>query len=370
MPEDALEIIRNEICRSERKERDWTLERDFTNRLIDTAQAIILVLDSEGRIERINPHLEKILGYRMEEVRGKDWFETFLPRANLEWGRGVFRQAMAGIRVQGIVGPIVTREGREVLVEWHDKVIEDPEGNAKGFLAVGHDITKRSEAEKALVRYQARLRRLASELTLAEENERWRIAEGMHEDVAQQIVGAMLILEVTLSERESGRWTGVQDAINVLKGLLDKVKSLTYELSLPSLHVLGLEAALETQVKLSTRRSGTSCTFEDDGLGKPIGKDTRSLLFRAVRELLANVVKHARAEKAVVSAKRVESEIQVSVMDNGSGFDVGILEDKLLNSHSFGLFSVRERMRQLGGKFLIDSVPGEGTTVTLTAPLE
>jgi signal transduction histidine kinase len=98
--------------------------------------------------------------------------------------------------------------------------------------------------------------------------------------------------------------------------------------------------------------------------------DISSLLFRNVQELLINVIKHSQANKVKVYSRRVNNQIQVSVEDDGVGFDVLELDSKPSRTGGFGLFSIRERLEHIGGRFEIESRPGHGTKVKLTAPLK
>ena len=125
-------------------------ERDFAEGLIETARVIVLVLDNDGRIVRFNPYMEEVSGYRLEEVRGKDWFTTFLPERDQSRISALFREAAGGVQTQGNVNPIVTKDGREREIEWCDTTLKDASGDIIGVLAIGQDITDRKRAEEAL----------------------------------------------------------------------------------------------------------------------------------------------------------------------------------------------------------------------------
>ena len=118
-------------------------EKDLSENLIDTAQVIILLLDTEGRIVRFNPYMEDLCGYRLDEVQGKDWFSTFLPEQDYDRVREVFKTAISNIQTQGNINPIVLRDGREIIVEWYDKTLKDVDGKTIGLLATGQDITEK-----------------------------------------------------------------------------------------------------------------------------------------------------------------------------------------------------------------------------------
>ena len=125
-------------------------ERDFADSIVGTAQTIVLVLDTEGHIVYFNPYMEEISGYILEEVKGKDWFETFLPSHTQESVRSLFRKAIGDIQTSGNVSAIVSKDGHERLIEWYDKTLRNTDGSIAGLLATGQDITEKKEAEKAL----------------------------------------------------------------------------------------------------------------------------------------------------------------------------------------------------------------------------
>jgi PAS domain S-box-containing protein len=137
-----------------RAEEELRSERDFAETLISTAQVVVLLLDTEGRIVRFNPYLEELSGHRLEEVRGRDWFDTFLPERVRNSVRDLFSRAIGGVQTRGNVNPIVTKDGSERLIEWYDKTLKDAEGGVVGLLSVGQDVTERKRAEDA-VRGQA-----------------------------------------------------------------------------------------------------------------------------------------------------------------------------------------------------------------------
>ena len=145
---------------TERKQMEEVLQREklFAESLVQTAQAIVLVLDPTGHIVSINPYMEDISGFPLNEVQGKDWFSTFLPEYIRDRVRGLFLKAIDDIQTRGTVNPIVTRDGRELLIEWYDKTLKDESGIIKGLLCIGHDVTERKQAEEALRRTEENFR--------------------------------------------------------------------------------------------------------------------------------------------------------------------------------------------------------------------
>jgi PAS domain S-box-containing protein len=137
-----------EGARRERSEELLRKEHDFLESLLQTVQVIVLVLDQNARIVRFNPYMEELSGYRLEEVRGREWFETFLPRRDRDRIRGVFGTAVGGTQTRGNVNPIVTKGGQECQIEWYDTRLRDGEGRVAGLLSVGLDVTDRLRLER------------------------------------------------------------------------------------------------------------------------------------------------------------------------------------------------------------------------------
>jgi PAS domain S-box-containing protein len=140
-------------------------EKDFAESIIKTAQTIVLVLDTRGRIVNINPYLEIISGHQLKEVQGKDWFSTFLPERDRNRIRELFLNAITNIQTHGNVNPILTKDGRELMIEWHDKTLKDEKGNMIGLLSIGQDITSNKRAEESLINERLQLVSILNAIT-------------------------------------------------------------------------------------------------------------------------------------------------------------------------------------------------------------
>ena len=218
------------------------------------------------------------------------------------------------------------------------------------------------------VQFHQRLRSLASQLSLAEEQERKHLATALHDQISQ----ALAVINIKLGVlREPLSSVGFDEQVDEIRSLVNQTiqdtRSLTFELSPPVLYELGLEAALDWLTEQVQQEHGIQCTFEDDGQTKPLGDDARGFLFWAVRELLMNVIKHASAQAVTVSVCRDDGQLRVVVEDNGVGFNTSEMERR---TRGFGLFSIQERLTEFGGQFELDSMPGRRTRCTLAVPLE
>jgi len=137
---------------TERKWAEQTLkeEKAFSEGIFNTARAIILVLDAKGRIITFNKFMEELTGYSLDEVKGKDWFSTFLPEKDWEKIRGLFLRAISDMQTKGNINTIVAKDGRLIQIEWYDKTLNKSSGELVGLISIGLDITERKWAEEAL----------------------------------------------------------------------------------------------------------------------------------------------------------------------------------------------------------------------------
>ena len=220
-----------------------------------------------------------------------------------------------------------------------------------------------------LVKAQDRLRALTKELHLAEQRERQRLAAELHDYLAQMLV--LLKLKLDQACRIEGvppQCTKILgQAQEILTESLAYAKTLVHDLSPPILREFGLTAGLRWLAERMQRNdlSVSLDTHEDQSVRLP--QDYAILLFQSVRELLLNVKKHAQSGRAWVVFDLRSQYIKITVRDEGAGFDNTAAE--MLSESNFGLFSVHERMKALGGTLEIISKPGKGTTATLFVPI-
>ena len=152
---EAGEVVSNSgiaIDITERKQaaEAMTEQRNFAESLIETAQTIILVLDAEGNIVRFNPYTAELLGYAVDEVKGQKWVETCVEPEQRPAVKELIHQTMIDEQTRRNVNPIITNNGRRILVEWSNNILVDTDGRTVGVLATGNDITDRSRVENTL----------------------------------------------------------------------------------------------------------------------------------------------------------------------------------------------------------------------------
>lgn len=398
------ELLQREIVERERVEEAIRNAVRQWHTTFDAISDPVCLLDLEGRILRCNRAMARLLEKPFSEIISQTCRElvhgTSEPieecpfvrmretrhRETAVWQRGdrwfsfsadpVLDENGSLTGAVYIMSDITERKlAEQALRKAHDeletRVQERTAELAKANEALRAEIAERKRAEDQLLAYQGRLQSLASELSLAEERERRRIARDLHDRIGQTLA----ICKIKLGAlRASASSTGLAEPLDEIHELIDEIiqetRSLTFEVSSPILYELGLEAAVEWLVEQIQEQHGLLSHFEDDRQPKPLDDDVRVLLFQAVRELLTNVAKHAQAHNVKVSLRREDSNIKITVEDDGNGFDTSDVASHWSRAEGFGLFSIRERLGHLGGRLEVESKPGHGTWATLAAPLK
>ena len=216
-----------------------------------------------------------------------------------------------------------------------------------------------------------RLRDFALHLSLTQEHERLRIAIGLHDQVGQ----ALALLNGKLDELETpGGAQKHTQAIAEMRALLartiEATRALTFDLASPVLHQLGLEAGLRGLGERLQRQHGVRFRFDAGKKRKPSPEATNVIVYRCVRELLRNVADHAQARQAAIRITAPRGRLAVAVEDDGVGFDPSGLASRFGPGGRFGLHSIAEQLRLIGGRLEIDAAPGRGTRAVVSVPVE
>jgi PAS domain S-box-containing protein len=342
-------------------------ELEFREMLTNAAEGIVMA-KADGSVVFANQTAAQLFGYETHELLGRP-VEALLPARFRDRHRGHRRSYAEEPSPRSMTDRrdivALRRDGREFPVE----VALSPMGRGRDtVVAFITDVSKRRESEEKIHEYQERLQRMAFDAAVAEERERRRIAVDLHDQIGQSLALARMKLESTRYAIPGASRHVLEEAAELLSQSIAHVRTLTFDLSPPILYDLGLREALSWLVEDIETRWGITVQLDADPGPVPLDEAPAALVFRAVRELLMNVFKHARSRAASVTLLRRDDYVEIDVQDQGIGFDV---EDTTArhSGRGFGLFSVREQIGRLGGRVEITSGPGRGTSVVLRVPL-
>jgi PAS domain S-box-containing protein len=304
--------------------------------------------------------------------------------------RQAVQRAIEGTGLMEYEFRVIHPDGEVRWLAARGQVLKDEQGRAVRIVGVNYDVTQRKRTEerlrsftlelewrvaertRELMQSQDRLRALATELNLTEQRERKRLAGDLHDYLAQLL--ALVRMRMGQLKRQSlsaGQAEMVAEAEKVVNEALTYTRTLVTQLSPPVLHEFGLPVALKWLGQQMVRQELTVEVrqFVPDELTLP--EDQAVLLFQSIRELLVNVRKHADTHRALLTIEERSGELIISVHDDGAGSERAITahSQPTATSSKFGLFSIKERMLAIGGRFEFESAPGKGTTATLRLPL-
>ncbi len=354
---------------TKRKQAEEALRR--YEHIVRASSDFIAFVDGDHVYRAVNATYLEAFGRTREAVVGRKINtlpvdEVFEARVEASLDR-----CLAGQRVHYELWLDCPRWGRRCL-DVHLNPFRDVDGPVSGVVVVGRDITKRQRANEALLRHKQQLRTLASELALAGQRERRRVALGLHDQVGQALAMAKLKLGTALdSELSVNARRALNQSLAFLNQSIQATRSLTFQLSSAVLQELGLVAALEQLVEWFDNQSNdTRFVFASRIGAQTVGEDQDLLLYDMVRELLFNATKYAQASTVSLSVEPVADRLHIFVEDDGVGFDTASLHNGPSVDGGFGYFSIRERLVCLGGQLDVESTLGHGTQVVISIPLE
>lgn len=251
--------------------------------------------------------------------------------------------------------------------EW----IRKPLRSTRDLAALAHivgqlfiDSLQRRRTLQELHRHQRKLSELTFELSLADERARRRTAEDLHDGIGQSLAVARTKLSRLANLKPENRKAVVEEMQAIIDASISATRHIIADLSPPILYELGLAPAIKWLADRLEKQEGIACTVTEHEPFPALAEETNMVLFQAVRELLTNISEHARATQASIDLGSAEGGIEISVQDNGIGFNPGeVTQDT--GQGVFGLFSLNERIANIGGSFVIESTAGIGTTARI-----
>jgi len=347
---------------------------DIMRWVIDAVPAAVFVKDINGRYLLVNRTMCEILDVSADFIMGKTDIELSVDsETRIEEAKKCMAHDMEVINCRQF--QFIREERRTISdreVRWFQTTRKPlvVDGRPVAVLGISVDITDRKETENELLVYQEKLRSLAAELSRTEDRERRRIATELHDRIGQNLAVAKLKLEILAGVRSEGEMgSQYNQVLELIDQTLQDTYSLTFEISPPILYELGLGPALEWLGEQLQKQEGIEFEYIEDCESKSMNVEARGSIYQSVRELFVNIVKHSQAQKVEVTMSRKGNTLNITVHDNGIGFDPDNINKSGKNG-GFGLFSVRERLYRLGGKFEIEATPGRGSKFYLSFPLQ
>jgi signal transduction histidine kinase len=205
------------------------------------------------------------------------------------------------------------------------------------------------------------------QLIESQENERKRLAAELHDSLAQSllVIKNRVLLTMRAFNKESNTFEQLNEISTTTDLAIDEVSEISYNLRPYQLDKPGLGRAIEVMLERVSGSSGIIFSSDIDTVEGLLPQQSEISIYRIVQECVNNIVKHSGASRANVKIERESREIRITIFDNGKGFDREAIKSKSSMKSGFGLMGIAERARMLGGRHLIESTAGAGTTITI-----
>lgn len=410
---DGIVVTFSNVTRLKEIESRLQYEKRYAERVTETMRHPLLVLDGQLRVLSANPAFYETFQVEPDQTTGRKVYDL----GNRQWdipklrslldviistksevrdfqvehdfadiGPRIMRLNAGRIETPGeqpflillAIEDVTEREQARAKVEslaitLEQRVQERTAELAQAVASLKAQVHERLALNQALEHRVEQLRAVAIELTLAEQQERKRLSHILHDDLQQLLVGAKFHTSSLRGMAKSGAslTKGFRELESLLAQSVQLSRTLAVDLAPPALSDHGLAAALKWLGTETKRIHGLSVRVTADREIPADDQGVAVLLFQAVRELLLNIVKHARAKSATVRLRHLAGDqVQIEVADKGVGFDPDIPRPKKEPAKGLGLFSIQERLAYIGGRMEIHSAPGRGSRVTLVADIK
>lgn len=330
--------------------------------IFEYAPDSMIVADSKGKIERVNSQVEQMFGYSPKELIGQD-INILMP----ERFRAVHEEHQQGfmknphIRQMGANLELfaLRKNGTEFPADIILSPIETDHGTI--VIAVVRDITRRKNDELAILSYAEQQKILSRRLLEVQEAERRRIALELHDEFGQNLTGLKLTLEMAARNSSKATQNSIQNAQNLVNELIAQARKLSLDLRPATLDHLGLLSAFLWLIRNFTERTNIIIDLKHSGIsGKRFASEIETSAYRVVQEALTNIARHADVKTAKIRIWSDELSLNLTVEDEGKGFDLAAVLSK---ADSSGVAGMRERVLFLDGEFNLESTASSGTKI-------
>ena len=358
-----------------RKQAELALResRERYRDLVETIHDVIWEVNTDGVYTYISPRAIDILGKERAELIGKTFYEHLPPEeANRIYHllKGQFAESKS---IDLIEIRQTHEDGSTVFLESSGKPFFDDSGKFLGYRGAYRDITERKRIEEAMQKSKAELQHLSSQLMSVHEKESKRIGAELHDGIAQTVSAVKMRAEIALMQQEKQDTAEIkrslESIIDIAQGAVEEIRRISRNLRPSMLDNLGILPTIswlrrEFESSYPLIKVQEQIEIEEDHVPIPL----KTVVFRILQESLNNIAKHSQATRVRLSLVRADGRIDVTVEDNGSGFDMKKVVNDEKSLRGLGLTSMKERAELLNGTFSVASLKGEGTTVRASWP--
>ena len=367
-------VVTRDITQRQAAKQALQASQDYARNIIDSSLDMIIAVDMDRRITEFNNAAEETFGYRREQVLGKSI--DLLYADLVESGSVHARTMLKGRNVSRILNK--AKSGRIFTALLSASVLRDPAGTPIGYMGISRDITELENAEEEERRLyeqvragRERLQLLSKQLLDTQESERRHIARELHDEIGQAMTGVQMNLQIIAPLlTDASAKTRLEDTSLAIERVLQQIRNLSLDLRPSILDDFGLVPALRWLLERQAQRTGLHIEFTADALGKRAPEQIETVCFRVTQEAITNITRHAYARQVSVQLRCSPSDLELTIQDDGVGFDVTQAIERAAQGSSMGLLGLQERVILVGGNVEISSALNQGTRIHVIIPLD
>ena len=336
------ESVRDNVIRSLQMLTDLKFALDQSS--------IVAITDRRGVIQYVNNKFCEVSKYSRAELIGQDHRIINSGYHDKAFMKDLWQTIGSGKVWHGVV----KNKAKDGTFYWVNTTIVpflNKDGHPFQYLAVRTEVTRLKQVEEELQQMMVKVMHI-------QEEERKRISRELHDGVGQSMFSLLIQMDRLLTKQATPELEQLRRDVSFI---MEDIRGLAWELRPSVLDDLGVVPAIRTYIENYSQHYGIEVSFESNLKGR-IGIDKETTIYRVIQEALTNSGKYADVSAVHVTIRERDNEVEVTVVDEGKGF----IRDT--NKQGVGLFSMEERARGVGGKLDIQSIPGEGTRLTLTLP--
>jgi PAS domain S-box-containing protein len=358
---------------TERKRAEEKLRESETRyrKLADSIADVFFELDKDLRYTYWNKASEKLTGIKAENAIGKSLFQIFPDRPDTRKAERVYLDVLRTQKPHSFVNKYRIGDN-----DYFFEISAYP--SERGLSVLAKDVTERKQTEnererlfKQVYESQKKLQKLSRRLVEVQEADRRFLASELHDQIGQNLTALSINLNIIRSqflEEVDKKIVGrLEDSMKLVEETIERMRNVMAGLRPPVLDDYGLVVALRWYTERFSERTGVTAILQERELSPRLPLVVETELFRIVQEVLTNVSKHANAKHVIITLERMDGVVQLAVSDDGVGFDHSVLR-KLENQPRWGLITMEERAKAVGGKVYVKSEPGKGTQIIVQVP--
>ncbi len=355
--------------RLNRRRADALLEQfKLAEAVFNHSVSCLVVLDREFNFLRVNEAYARACRLDIDSFAGRNHFDLYPSDAKAIFEEVVRSRKAFHTFERAFVFPDQPDRG-VTFWEWTLVPVLDPRGDVEYLVFSLSEVTERMRAQDAIEKSARRVHALSERVMRIQHEERDRIARELHDELGQTLTALKVNLQMLEPYSAGSDSEGhLAEALAIASRALEQVRSMTLDLRPAGLEDLGLAVVLRSHLAKQAETAEWDSHFETT-LQRRLHPTVKMACFRVAQEALTNIMRHAQATQVRITLGLNAGEVQLSVQDNGRGFDVAAVAEAA-PIESFGLIGMHERARQAGGRVTIHSAPGRGTEVRMSFPSE